>query len=77
MKVKTLISRILFFVTFFSLGMSLVIPVFTRKEKFFLQDNIKKFESQFGAIKIVGKEGKEIGFIRGTTDTSEQPKKGN
>jgi len=42
-----------------------------------LQDNIKKFESQFGAIKIVGKEGKEIGFIRGTPDASEQPKKGN
>jgi len=42
-----------------------------------LESNIKKFESQFGVIKLIGKEGKEIGFVRGTTDTSEQPKKGN
>ena len=42
-----------------------------------LQDNIKKFESQFGEIKLIGKEGKEIGFVRGTTHTSEEPKKGN
>jgi hypothetical protein len=40
-----------------------------------LQDNIRKFESQFGEIKLMGKEGKEIGFVRGTTDAPEQPKK--
>jgi len=42
-----------------------------------LEDNIKKFESQFGSIKLFGKEGKEIGFTRGMTDTSEPPKKEN
>jgi hypothetical protein len=40
-----------------------------------LEDNIKKFESQFGTIKLFGKEGKEIGFSRGLTDISEPPKK--
>ncbi|MDH4223592.1 MAG: DUF3467 domain-containing protein [candidate division Zixibacteria bacterium] len=42
-----------------------------------LQENIKKFETQFGVIKIVGKEGKEIGFVRGSNDTSEELKKEN
>ncbi len=27
-----------------------------------LEDNIKKFESQFGQIKVYGKQDKEIGF---------------
>src|SRR4030067_3317306 len=36
-----------------------------------LDDNLKKFESEFGTIRLLGKEGKEIGFSRGLTDISE------
>jgi len=30
-----------------------------------LEENIKKYENQFGAIKIFGKDEKEIGFQKG------------
>ncbi|MCI0531348.1 MAG: DUF3467 domain-containing protein [candidate division Zixibacteria bacterium] len=38
-----------------------------------LQDNIKKFESQFGQIKVYGRPDKEIGFQTRKEEGGEKP----
>lgn len=66
MKVKTLISRVLFIVTFFSLGMSFVIPVFQRKEKIFFD------EEQLPELKDASWWNSEWGYSKSITIDHDQ-----